>query len=68
MVRSPQAEVDYRVKENLHAKYWVGLNKFKYVETTNLYHNLHTQEAAAIRQELFNNAVTLVKMTKLYFP
>ena len=64
----PQAEVDYRVKKILHAKYWVGLNKFKYVETTNLYQDLHTQEAAAIRQELFNNAVTLVKNDQTLLP
>ncbi len=63
-----QAEVDARVKKILRAKYWVGLHKFKYVETENLYQDLHSPEAILVRQELFNNAVTLVKDTQNQIP
>lgn len=56
-----QEEIDNRVKKILHAKYWVGLSQVKYIETGNLYQELHTTDAKQIKQELFENAITLVK-------
>ncbi|MEA5428367.1 glycoside hydrolase family 3 N-terminal domain-containing protein [Arcicella lustrica] len=63
-----QTEIDNRVKKILHAKYWVGLNRFKYIETNNLYQELHTPEAQQIKQELFENAITVVKDTRKFLP
>eukprot|EP01137_Pigoraptor_chileana_P014092 Opistho-2@68312 len=63
-----QTEIDNRVKKILHAKYWVGLNRFKYIETNNLYQELHTPEAQQIKQELFENAITVVKDTRKLLP
>ena len=56
-----QDDIDNRVRKILHAKYWVGLNQFKYIDSNNLYQDLNTPEATQIKQELFNNAITVVK-------
>lgn len=64
----PQTEIDNRVKKILHAKYWVGLNQVKYIETANLYQELHTKEAQQIKETLFENAITLVKDTPKLLP
>jgi beta-N-acetylhexosaminidase len=56
-----QSEIDARVRKILHAKYWVGLNQFKYIDSNNLYQDLNTSEATQIKQELYNNAITVVK-------
>lgn len=63
-----QSEIDNRVRKILHAKYWVGLNQFKYIETSNLYQELHTPEARQIKQELFENAITVVKDVQNLLP
>jgi beta-glucosidase-like glycosyl hydrolase/CubicO group peptidase (beta-lactamase class C family) len=56
-----QTDIDGRVKKILHAKYWVGLNQFKYIDSSNLFQDLNTTEATQIKQELFDNAITVVK-------
>lgn len=63
-----QTEIDARVKKILHAKYWVGLNQFKYIDSNNLYQDLNTPEATQIKQELYNNAITVVKDSKNILP
>jgi beta-N-acetylhexosaminidase len=63
-----QTEIDNRVKKILHAKYWVGLNQFKYIETANLYQELHTPEAQQIKEALFENAITVVKDSRNLLP
>ncbi|MEA5260926.1 glycoside hydrolase family 3 N-terminal domain-containing protein [Arcicella aquatica] len=63
-----QTDIDSRVKKILHAKYWVGLNQFKYIEANNLYQDLHTPQAQQIKQELFDNAITVVKDTRKLLP
>ena len=63
-----QDDIDNRVRKILHAKYWVGLNHFKYIDSYNLYQDLNTPEATQIKQELFNNAITVVKDVKNILP
>lgn len=63
-----QADIDSRVRKILHAKYWVGLNQFKYIDSNNLYQDLNTPEATQIKQELYNNAITVVKDAKNILP
>ena len=63
-----QDEIDNRVRKILHAKYWVGLNQFKYIDSNNLYQDLNTPEATQIKQELYNNAITVVKDAKNILP
>jgi len=55
-----QDEIDRRVKKILHAKYFVGLNKGQYVNTENLYKDLHTNEARILQEKLFEKAITVV--------
>ena len=63
-----QDDIDNRVKKILHAKYWVGLNQFKYIDSNNLAQDLNTPEATQIKQELYNNAITVVKDAKNILP
>lgn len=63
-----QQDIDARVRKILHAKYWVGLQRFKSIDTSNLYQELHTPEATQIKQELFENAITVVKDTPNILP
>ena len=63
-----QTDIDNRVRKILHAKYWVGLNQFKYIDSNNLYQDLNTSAATQIKQELFNNAITVVKDAKSILP
>lgn len=56
-----QADVDARVRKILKAKYWAGLHQINTIETTNLYQDLNSIEAHAIKKELFENAITVVK-------
>ena len=63
-----QLDIDARVRKILHAKYWVGLSQFKYIDSNNLYQDLNTPEATQIKQELYNNAITVVKDAKNILP
>jgi beta-glucosidase-like glycosyl hydrolase/CubicO group peptidase (beta-lactamase class C family) len=56
-----QEEIDERVKKILRAKYWSGLNELKPVEITNLYNDLNNPRAKALRQTLYEQALTVVK-------
>ena len=53
-------EVYQSVKKILNAKYWAGLNKYKPIEIKNLYQDLHSAHAKALRHTLFEKAVTVV--------
>ncbi|MCU0468732.1 MAG: serine hydrolase [Arcicella sp.] len=63
-----QNDIDNRVRKILHAKYWVGLNQFRYIDSNNLYQDLNTPEANQIKQELFENAITVVKDGNNHLP
>jgi beta-glucosidase-like glycosyl hydrolase/CubicO group peptidase (beta-lactamase class C family) len=53
--------IEQKVKKLLQAKYFVGLNKYKPIETKNLYQDLNTPQAKALREKLYQQAVTIVK-------
>lgn len=56
-----KAELEHRVKKILRGKYWSGLNNYKPVETKNLYKDLNAGKAKALRETLFEKAMTVVK-------
>jgi len=56
-----QEDVDARIKKILRAKYWAGLNEYKPIELHNLYQDLNSSEAKALRQDIFERAVTIVR-------
>ncbi|MDD2200166.1 MAG: glycoside hydrolase family 3 N-terminal domain-containing protein, partial [Bacteroidales bacterium] len=58
--RITQEEIDERVKKILMAKYWVGLNDYKPVETENLVSELNNTEAKWMQQKLIENAITTI--------
>jgi beta-glucosidase-like glycosyl hydrolase/CubicO group peptidase (beta-lactamase class C family) len=49
------------VKKILHYKFKAGLNKYKPIEGINLYNDLNTAANDALKYELYENAVTVVK-------
>lgn len=56
-----QASVDERVKKVLRAKYRMGLTKFERLSEQNVRAELNTNAALAIKQKLYENALTLVR-------
>lgn len=54
-------DIEKRVRKLLQAKYFVGLNKYKPVNTKNLYKDLNTAQANLLREKLYQQAVTVVK-------
>ena len=63
-----QAEVDYRIRKVLHAKYWAGLNQYKPIETKNLLEDLHQPSSILLQQQLYENAVTVVNNREYLLP
>lgn len=56
-----QADFEAKVKKVLAAKYWVGLNSRKDVDTANLYADLNREPERQLIQQLSDAAVTLLK-------
>jgi len=63
-----QAEVDYRVRKVLHAKYWAGLNQYKPIELQNLLEDLRRPSSSVVQQQLYENAVTVVNNQEYLLP
>jgi beta-glucosidase-like glycosyl hydrolase/CubicO group peptidase (beta-lactamase class C family) len=59
--RISQAEIDARVKKVLAAKAWVGLDKFKPIETKNLIADINDKESELLNRLLTENALTVLK-------
>jgi beta-glucosidase-like glycosyl hydrolase/CubicO group peptidase (beta-lactamase class C family) len=59
--RLNQVEVDDKVRRVLRAKYRLGLTHFTPLEATNLRQDLNHAEALALREELIEHALTLVR-------
>ncbi|TYR37104.1 glycoside hydrolase family 3 protein [Sphingobacterium phlebotomi] len=59
--RIKQAELDQRVKRVLAAKYWLGLNQYRPVNTMNLVNDLNTPASKSLVQRLADAAVTVLK-------
>ena len=49
------------VKKILHYKYKAGLNKYKPIESTNLYTDLNPKSNESLQYQLYENAVTVIK-------
>lgn len=59
--RIKQAELDQRVKRVLAAKYWLGLDRYRPVNTTNLISDLNSPAAKSLVQRLADAAITVLK-------
>ncbi len=58
--RIDKHDIEARVKKVLAAKYWLGLDRLKPVDTLNLFADLHRSEAVLLNQTLADNAITLL--------
>ncbi|MCP9200443.1 serine hydrolase [Gramella sp. GC03-9] len=63
-----EERLELSVKKILYAKYKVGLNNFKPIEPDYLFDELNTSRDQALLEDLFENAVTLLKNNKAAVP
>lgn len=56
-----QSDIDARVKKVLAAKYWLGLHKYRPVNTRNLYNDLNAQRTRVLVQRLADASITLLR-------
>ena len=63
-----EERLELSVKKILNAKYKVGLNDFQPISTTFLIEELDTSSDQALLEELFGNAITLLKNNKAVVP
>ncbi|WP_234735969.1 glycoside hydrolase family 3 N-terminal domain-containing protein [Tellurirhabdus bombi] len=63
-----QELIDEKVKKILRAKYWAGLNKTAPIALENLDRDLNSPEAKLLKQELCEQAVTIVKNNNNLLP
>jgi beta-N-acetylhexosaminidase len=63
-----EEDITARVKKILQAKYWVGLNNYKPVDTTNLYRDLNSPEATLLSRKIYESAITILKNKKDILP
>ncbi len=63
-----EKDLEERVKKILRGKYWVGLNKPQKIDYTNLQADLHTEKDEAIRYNLYEKALTVVKNENDFLP
>ena len=56
-----EERLEHSVKKILKAKYKVGLNKYQPVDTHNLYKDLKTLKDDLLNEEVYENAITVVK-------
>jgi len=54
-------DISEKVKKILYAKYWVGLNNYKPLDTQNVVADLNTTEAKILIQQLADAAITVLK-------
>lgn len=59
--RLSMAQVEQSIRKILRAKYRLGVTKFTPVETENIKADLNTSRARALKQQLIENALTLVR-------
>ncbi|WP_378187727.1 glycoside hydrolase family 3 N-terminal domain-containing protein [Aquimarina sp. W85] len=58
----------HSVKKILFAKYKVGLNRYKPIDTHYLYQELNTVHNKVLQEELFENAITVMKNDRAILP
>ncbi len=56
-----QEDIDVHAKKVLMAKYWVGLNNYTPIDTTNLISRLNSNNGQLLQHNLFEKALTLLK-------
>ncbi|MEX1190057.1 MAG: glycoside hydrolase family 3 N-terminal domain-containing protein [Bacteroidia bacterium] len=56
-----QLEIDARCRKILHAKYWLGLDKFKPVQITNLVEDLNNENSELVRRKLTEASLTVLE-------
>ncbi len=61
-------EIYERVKKILKAKYWVGLNTYRPIDTLNIYQDMNSNASKAVRNELYAASLTLLKNDKKLLP
>lgn len=62
------ADINEKVKKILYAKYWAGLNIRKVIKETNVVNEINSPESALLKQQLADNAITLIKAAKDFYP
>lgn len=55
-----QEEIDERAKKLLMVKYWVGLNNFKPLDTTDLFKKINSPQALVLQRRLYEQSITLL--------
>jgi beta-N-acetylhexosaminidase len=64
-----QEALDNRVRKIITAKYFVGLNKYKPVDMTNLMSDINNdEEAISVKRHVYEHAITLVKNDNNHIP
>lgn len=63
-----QEFIDEKVKKILRAKYWAGLHQYKPIALANLNKDLNSPEAMQLKQELCNQALTVVENQEAVLP
>ena len=66
--RLSEERLNKSVVKILKTKYWVGLNNYKPIDTTNLIKDLNTFEDKILMRRLVENSVTLVQNTNNILP
>lgn len=66
--RITQELIDEKVRKILRAKYWTGLSRLKPISLANLSTDLNSPEAFLIKQELCEQAVTVITNPKGLLP
>ncbi len=63
-----EEDINERVRKILQAKYWLGLNDYKAIETNHLYEDLNNSKAKSIQLDLYAKALTVVHNRKNTIP
>ena len=61
-------DVEEKVKKILRAKYWSGLNKYESIDLNNLHADLNNATANALRETLYEKAMTVVQNNNELLP
>ncbi|MBA2407945.1 MAG: hypothetical protein H0V65_08145, partial [Chitinophagales bacterium] len=63
-----QQEIDARVRKILQVKFWLGLSDRQHIEIAGLYDDLNNGSALLLKQELCENAITVVQNKENLIP
>ncbi len=61
-------EVYQRVRKILHAKYWVGLNRYKPVQLANLQEEIDRPMSKVVQEQLYEHSITVVRNKDSFLP